>query len=135
MKASALLWNRKFVIYDLEKNVLATIKQEPKSLLKKKFYVYIGDQQKAAITKEISVLPKFTIEGLDWQLHGAMRLEYEMLQNGLEVFSLHEEHTPWGRRPVLNIKYPEDELLALAVSMTISYAMFVRDEDNSAVKR
>ena len=39
VKNSILLWNRKWEISDLDKNVLVTIKQEPRSIVKKKFYI------------------------------------------------------------------------------------------------
>lgn len=127
VKSSVMLWNRKFEICDLDKNVLITIKNEPKSLLKKKFYIYIHEEKRAAITKEISLIPKFTMEGLDWQMHGVMPHEFEMLKNGQEVLSFHTELTQWGDRPVLKIASPADELLALAVVMTIGYVTNARE--------
>lgn len=128
VKYSVLLWNRKWEICDLDKNVLAVIKNEPKSLLKKKYYIFINEQKVAAITKELSPIPKYTIEGLDWQMHGVMLHEYEMLKNGQEVLSFHHEVTRWGDRPVLKVASPADELLALAVVMTISYVMNAKEE-------
>lgn len=127
--SSLVLWNKKFEIRDMDKNVLATIKNEPKSLLKKKFYIFLGDEKVAAITKEISLIPKYTIEGLDWQMHGVMRHAYEMLQNGREVLSFNIEETQWGQRPVLKIANPAQELLALAVVLTISYAANVKETE------
>lgn len=127
VNSSVLLWNKKFEIRDMDKNVLVTIKNEPKSLLKKKFYIFMGDKKIAAITKEVSLIPKYTIEGLDWQMHGVMLHEYEMLQGGQEVLSFHTDQTPWGHRPILKITNPADELLALAVVMTISYVMNARE--------
>ena len=55
---SIVLWNRKWEIMDLDKNVLVTIKQEPRSLVKKKFYIIINDQPVVTIMKELSLLPK-----------------------------------------------------------------------------
>ena len=123
VKSSVLLWNRKWEICDLDKNVLVVIKNEPKSLLKKKYYIFINEQKVVAITKELSPIPKYTFEGLDWQMHGVMLQEYEMLKNGQEVLSFHVEATNWGIRPVLKVASPANELLALAVVITISYVM------------
>ena len=123
VKSSVVLWNKKWEICDLYKNVLATIKSEPKSLLKKKYYILIHDEEVATITKELPPIPKYTIEGLDWQMHGVMLHEYEMLKNGQEVLSFHREITNWGDRPVLKVADSVDELLALAVVTTISYVM------------
>ena len=131
VKSSIMLWSRKWEICDLDKNVLVVIKNEPKSLLKKKYYIIINDQEVAAITKEISLIPKYTIEGLDWQMHGVMLHEYEMLKNGQQVLSFHTDSTGWGFRSVLNVTDPADELLALAVVMTISYVMTAKEGGNS----
>ena len=127
VRSSVLLWSKKWEICDLDKNVLVSIKNEPKSLLKKKYYIFINEQKAAAITKEISPIPKYTIEGLDWQMHGAMLHEYEMLSKGQEVLSFHREITHWGDRPVLKVTSPADELLALAVVTTISYVMNAKE--------
>lgn len=131
VRSSIMLWNKKWEICDLDKNVVITIKNEPKSLLKKKYYIFIHEEQRAAITREISPIPKYTIEGLDWQMRGVMLHEYEMLRNGQEVLSFHVESTKWGLRPVLEVADSGDELLALAVVTTISYVMNAR-EDGSA---
>lgn len=131
VKSSVLLWNKKWEICDLDKNVLVVIKNDPKSLLKQKYHIFINEQEKASITREVSVIPKFTIEGLDWQMRGVMLHEYDMLQNGLEVLSFHNESTSWGRRPVLKVAGHVNELLALAVVMTISYVMNAKDDGSS----
>lgn len=128
VKSNVMLWNRKWQICDLDKNVLVVIKNEPKSLLKKKYYITIHEEQVAAITREVSLIPKYTIEGLDWQMHGVMLHEYEMLKKGQEVLSFHRESTGWGRRPVLKVANASDELLALAVVMTISYVMNAKED-------
>ena len=133
VKSSIMLWKKKFEIFDLDKNLLVTIKNEPKSIIKKKYYIVINGQTKAAITKEpVSLLPKFTIEGLDWELHGAMRHEHEMLEHGKEIYSFHVESTEWGIRPILTINDSVDELLALAVAMTISYVTNAKEEGESS---
>ena len=131
VKSSAMLWNRRWEIQDLDKNVLVVIKNEPKSLMKKKYCIFIHERQVAAITKEISLIPKYTIEGLDWQMRGVMLHEYEMLKNGQEVLSFHIESTSWGFRPVLKVAKYADELLALAVVMTISYVMNAKEGGTS----
>lgn len=128
VRSSSLLWKRKWEICDLNNNVLVSIKNEPKSLLKKKYYIFINEQKMAAITKEISPIPKYTIEGLNWKMHGVMLHEYEMLNNGQEVLSFHVESTSWGLLPVLKAAPTTDELLALAVVTTISYVMNAKED-------
>ena len=131
VNSSILLWNKKWVVRDMDKNVLITIKNEPRSLLKKKYHIYIGDEKAASITKELSLLPKYTFEGLDWEMRGVMLHEYDMLKAGEEVLSFHTESTGWGHRPVLKVADDENELLALAVVMTISYVMNAREGGTS----
>lgn len=132
VKSSVLLWNRKFVIYDLDKNVLVEIKNEPKSLLKKKFYIMIGGQQVTAITKEIAFPPKYTMEGLNWQFEGFMRHDFRITENGTAVMAVTEESTSWGRHPVLTFSDAVDELTAVAVAMTIGYVVYAEDCEKSA---
>ena len=122
--SSVLLWSKKVEIRDMDKNLLVTLKNDPKSLLKKKFFIFIGDEQKAAITKEMSLMPKYTMEGLDWQMKGVMLHSYEMLKGGQTVLSFQREDS---HRFELNYANPADELLALAVVMTVSYAMNMDD--------
>lgn len=131
VKTSVMFWNRKFEICDLNKNVLAVIKKEPKSLLKKKYHIFINDQKEASITKEISLIPKYIFEGLDWQFKGFMLHEYDMLKGEQEIFSVHKELTPWGSRPVLKIAESVDEILALSVALTISYVMSSKDSEEN----
>lgn len=128
VRSSVLLWNKKWEIRDLDNNVLVSIKNEPKSLLKKKYYIFINEQKTAAITKEISPIPKYTIEGLNWKMNGVMLHEYEMLNNGQEILSFHVKSTNWGLRPVLKVANYSDELLALAVVTTISYVMNAKED-------
>ena len=130
VKSSVLLWNRKFEISDLDRNVLVTIKQEPKSLLKPKYYVTVDGHPTFSITRELSLVPEYTFEGLDWQMHGLMLHEYEMRQNGQTVFTFREEVTPWSTRGVLTAE-PSQILTALAVVMTITYAMNAKDSETS----
>ena len=108
---------------DLDKNVLVTIKNDPKSFFKKKFFVFIQDEQVAAITKEISIIPKYTFEGIDWTRQGLMLNEYDLLQQGQIVVSKVEDMRPWGRRQILTMNDSINPLLGLAIAFTLSYAM------------
>lgn len=46
VKSGTILLSKKFEIYDLNKKLLVTIKNDPKSLLKKKFEIFIGKKIK-----------------------------------------------------------------------------------------
>ena len=132
VKGSSVLFSQKFEICDLsKKKVLVTIKNEPKSLVKKKHYVYVGNEKVATLTKEFpSLTTKYIIEGLNWEKRGVMRTSYEMLENGKRVFSMDTEGTDWGITPVLRIEDGVDELTALGVAMVITYVNAVNQDDD-----
>lgn len=121
VKNSILLWNKKWEIRDLDKNVLVTIKQEPKSIVKKKFYVMIGDQPVVTITKELSLVPKFFIEGVSWEMKGVMPTEHDMMQGSEVVYSLHDEHCSWASGPTLRIADFVDPMTTLGVALTMGF--------------
>ena len=123
VKSSILLWNKKFEIMDLDKNVLVTIKNDPKSFFKKKFFIFINNEQVAAITKELSIIPKYTFEGIDWTKEGFTLNEYDLLQQGQKVVSMVEDSKAWGRRQILTISESINPLLGLAVAFTLTYVM------------
>ena len=131
VKSSVVLWNRKFQVFDMDKNLLIEIKKEPKSVLKKKFHIFIQGQQTASVTKEISVIPKFIFEGIDVQMHGVMRHEYELLQDGYEILSYHTGTLGWGEHSILNIADSTDPLLALALVLTLSFVIPAEDSEKS----
>ena len=121
VKNSILLWNRKWEILDLNKNVLVTIKQEPRSLVKKKFYVMIGDQPVVTIMRELSLVPKFYIEGVSWEVNGFMPTEHDMMQGSQLVYSLHYEGGSWCSGPTLKIADFVDPMITLGVALTIGF--------------
>ena len=121
VRNSILLWNRKWEILDLNKNVLVTIKQEPRSLVKKKFYVMIGDQPVVTITKELSLIPKFFIEGVSWEVRGYMPNEHDMMQGSEVVYSLHDENCRWCSGPTLRMADFVDPMVTLGVALTMGY--------------
>ena len=131
VKTSTFLLSKKVEIKDMNKNLFITIKNEPKSLLKKKFYIIVEGKQVASITKELSLIPKYIIEGLDWEREGVMLHEYDMYSGGKKVFGIHEESSSWGIRPILDIAEGVDPRTALGVCMTISYVMNFKEGEGS----
>ena len=131
VKSSVLLWKKKFEICDMDKNVLVTIQKDPKSLLKQKFFLFLGEEQRASNTKEISLIPKYTFEGLDWEMKGVMLHSYEMTSGAEAVLSFRQESL---HRFVLDVAKASDELLALAVVMTITYVMNAGSDEAGAAK-
>ena len=122
VRGSVLLWNKKLEVTDMDKNPLFTIKLDPKTLLnplKKKFDIHFEDGRVVSVTRAMGLVPKYTIEGLDWQMRGVMTHEYDLMQGGELVAGFHHgilHHE-------LICAKASDELTALALVLTISYAM------------
>ena len=117
-------WGKKLHVYDSVGREVAFIKQEVWSLLPR-FYVFCGDEQIAEIKKEFTFLfPKYSIQGLGWEIEGKlMAHDYEIIQNGHSIVTISKEWMTWGDSYELNIVNPEDEIVALAVVLTIDCVM------------
>ena len=117
-------WGKKLHIYDMTGREVAFIKQEVWSFLPR-FYVFCGGQQVAEIKKEFTFLfPKYSIEGLGWEIDGSfLAHEYEITKGGRTIVTISKEWMTWGDSYELNIANPADEILALAVVITIDCVM------------
>lgn len=117
-------WGKKLHVYDSVDREVAFIKQEVWSLLPR-FYVFCGDEQIAEIKKEFTFLfPKYSIQGLGWEIEGKlMAHDYEIIKNGNSIVTISKEWMTWGDSYELNIANPEDEIVALAVVLTIDCVM------------
>ena len=117
-------WGKKLHVYDRSGREVAFIKQELWSFLPR-FYVFCGGRQVAEIKKEFTFLfPRYTIEGLGWEIDGSfMAHEYEITKNGYPIVSISKEWMTWGDSYELTISNPQDEIVALAVVLTIDCVM------------
>lgn len=117
-------FGKKLHVYDLSGREVAFIKQEIWSFLPR-FYVFCGDRQVAEIKKEFTLLfPKYSIEGLGWEIDGSfMAHDYEITQSGRSIVVISKEWMTWGDSYELDILNPADELVALAVVLTIDCVM------------
>ena len=117
-------WGKKLHVYDSVDREVAFIKQEVWSLLPR-FYVFCEDEQIAEIKKEFTFLfPKYSIQGLGWEIEGKlMAHDYEIIKNGKSIVTISKEWMTWGDSYELNIANPEDEIVALAVVLTIDCVM------------
>ena len=117
-------WGKKLHVYDSVDREVAFIKQEVWSILPR-FYVFCGDEQIAEIKKEFTFLfPKYSIQGLGWEIEGKlMAHDYEIIKNGKSIVTISKEWMTWGDSYELNIANPEDEIVALAVVLTIDCVM------------
>ena len=113
-------WGKKLHVYDMVGNEVAYIEQEVWSFLPR-YYVFCGNEQVAEIKKEFSFLfPRYSIDGLGWEIEGSfMAHDYEIMQNGRNIVSIRKEWMTWGDSYELDIADPKDEIVALAVVLTI----------------
>ena len=113
-------WGKKLHVYDMSGYEVAFIKQEVWSFLPR-YYVFCGDEQVAEIKKEFSfIFPRYSIAGLGWEIEGRfMAHDYEITQGGRSIVSISKEWMTWGASYELNIANPKDEIVALAVVLTI----------------
>ena len=117
-------WGKKLHVYDMTGREVAAIRQEVWSFLPR-YYVFCGDRQVAEIKKEFTFFfPKYRIDGLGWEIDGSfMAHEYEITQSGRTIVSIRKEWMTWGDIYELNITNPSDEIVALAVVLTIDCVM------------
>ena len=113
-------WGKKLHVYDMVGNEVAFIKQEVWSFLPR-FYVYCNNVQVAEIKKEFSfIFPKYSVAGLGWEIEGRfMAHDYEIKKGSNTIVSISKEWMTWGDSYELDITNPEDEIVALAVVLTI----------------
>jgi len=113
-------WGKKLHVFDTMGNEVAFIKRELFTFLPR-YHVFRGDEQVAEIKKEFSFLfPRYSIDGLGWEIEGRfMAHEYEITQNGNSIVSISKEWMTWGDSYELDIANPADEIVALAVVLTI----------------
>jgi uncharacterized protein YxjI len=120
---------KKLHVYDMLGREAAFIKQELMTWLPR-FTVYADGEQIAQVKKEFSFLfPRYSIEGLGWEIEGSFwEHEYQITQNGQPIVNISKEWMTWGDSYELDIRSPADEIIALAVVLTIDC---VREAQNN----
>ena len=124
-------FGRKLHIYDMTGNEVAFIKQKVWSWLAT-YQVFCAEQQVAEIKQAFTFLfPKYTIEGLGWQIDGSfMAHDYEITQNGMPIVTIRKEWMTWGDSYELDISNPQDEIVALAVVLTIDCVLAAQSSNH-----
>lgn len=117
-------WGRKLHVTDSRDKEVAFIKQKVMSFLPK-YYVYVNGEEIAEIVKEFSLFrPKYKIEGLGWDINGDFwSHNYMISQNGNPIVTIQKEWMTWGDSYELDIADPRNEIVALAVVLTIDCVM------------
>ena len=131
VEGEVFTFGKKLHVYDMTGREVAFIKQEIWSLMPR-YYVFCGDRQVAEIRKTFSFLfPRYFIDGLGWEINGSfMAHDYQIDQGGTPIVRIRKEWMTWGDSYELDIRKPDDELVALAVVLTIDCV--TESEANSA---
>lgn len=144
MKEKVFSWNERFTIKDengwdkyfiegeflsLGKKLhLLNVHGEEVAFIQQKLFtlmprytVSVRGREVAQIRKEFTLFfQRYVIDGLGWEIEGNVWAhEYEIRRNGRPIVSISKEWLTWGDSYVLDILDPADEILALAVVLTI----------------
>ena len=111
---------KKLHILNICDEEVAFIQQRLLTLMPR-FTVFMGGREVAQIRKEFTLFfQRYVIDGLGWEVEGSILAhEYEIRKNGRTIVRISKEWLTWGDSYVLDIADPADELIALAVVLTI----------------
>ena len=86
-----------------------------------RFTVSVAGREIAEIRKEFTLFfQRYVIDGLGWEIEGSVwEHEYQIRNNGRPIVFISKEWFTWGDSYCLEIEDPADEILALAVVLTI----------------
>ena len=123
-------WGKKLHVYDRYDREVAYICQELFTFLPR-YQVCVSGSQVAAVCKEFTFLkPRYRVEGPNWEVEGQFWLhDYDVTENGRPVVSIQKEWLTWGDTYRLQIAPGADEILALAVVLTIDCVIAQQDND------
>lgn len=113
-------WGKKLHVYDQYNREVAFIKQELFTFMPR-YQVFVGAREVATIRKEFTFFrPRYAVDGLNWEVNGNFwEHNYEITQNGRPIVSIEKEWMTWGDTYRLSIADGADEIVALAVVLTI----------------
>ena len=113
-------WGKKLHVYDRFEREVAFIKQEVFSFLPC-YKVIVNGNEVAQIRKEFTFFrPRYRVDGLGWDVEGSfLEHNYQITQNGRHIVSIDKEWMTWGDTYQISIAEDADEIVALAVVLTI----------------
>ncbi len=111
---------KKLHVYDRHDREVAYIQQELFTWMPR-YNVWVNGRQVATIRKEFSFFkPRYAVDGLDWEVEGYfLAHDYQVTKNGRLIVSIEKEWMTWGDTYRLQIADDADEIVALAVVLTI----------------
>ena len=115
-----LTLGKKLHLLNAHGDEVAFIRQQLFTLMPR-FVVEIGGREVAEIRKEFTLFfQRYVIDGLGWEIEGSVwEHAYEIRKNGRLIAAISKEWFTWGDSYMLDILDPADELVALAVVLTI----------------
>ena len=120
VEGEVFTWGKKLHVYDRHGREVAFIKQELFTWMPT-YHVYVNGQDIAQVRREFSwFVPKYHVAGLGWEVNGHfMEHDYEVTKNGRPIVTITKEWMTWGDSYELDIADEADEIVALAVVLTI----------------
>ncbi len=128
IEGKVLSVGKKLTVYDAQQNEVAFIRQKVVTFMPK-FFVEIGGEQVAEITKKLSFLkPKYVVNGPDWTVQGNFTAhDYSLYDGEKEIAGIHKKWMSWGDAFEIEIASEKDEVLVLAVVLAIDAVMDASD--------
>lgn len=113
-------WGKKLHVYDRYNREVAFIKQELFTFMPC-YSVFVGGREIARVRREFTFFrPRYYVEGLEWEVEGHFwEHDYEVTKNGRNIVTIAKEWMTWGDSYELDIAPEADEIVALAVVITI----------------
>ena len=124
-------FGKKLHVYDCHRQEVAYIEQKLLTWMPR-YSVFIGGREVAQVAKKFTFFrPQYAIEGLGWEVEGDFFAhEYQIHKSGRPVASISKEWMTWGDSYELDIADPADEIMALAVVLTIDAVVESQDNNN-----
>ena len=120
VEGEVFTFGKKLHVFDVCGNEVLFIKEKITFGLPK-YEIYSENRLIATIKREFTFFkPRYTIEGLNWQVEGEFWChDYTVTNGNMTIVSITKEWMTWGDSYVLSISNPMDELFALSVVLTI----------------
>ena len=113
-------WGKKLHLLNIRNEEVAFIQQKLFTWMPR-YTVSVAGREIAEIRKEFTLFfQRYVIDGLGWEIEGSVwDHAYEIRKHGHTIVRIDKEWFTWGDSYVLDIADPADEILALAVVLTI----------------
>ena len=120
VEGEVFTFGKKLHVYDIHGREVAFIKQELLTWMPK-YHVFVGGNQVATVRREFTWLrPRYAVDGLGWEVQGNYwQHDYDVTQNGRPVVAINKQWMTWADTYELDIAPDANEIVALAVVLTI----------------